>query len=112
MTIHQLHTRLASAPALAVYLDSPEAASRNGTILFHHGFTARKEGNIKELADLAARGYLAVGIDAVGHGERRFADFDDRFSSSNPSHDNNYYDAVRDTAREMPAVLDALLGRW
>jgi hypothetical protein len=43
-------------------------------VLFYHGLHSDKETHRKELEGLAARGFLAVGVDAIGHGERRIAD--------------------------------------
>jgi dienelactone hydrolase len=40
-------------------------------VLFYHGLQSDKETHRKELESLAAQGFLAVGVDAVGHGERR-----------------------------------------
>ncbi|MBI3890799.1 MAG: alpha/beta hydrolase [Candidatus Wallbacteria bacterium] len=101
--------RLANAPALLVSRDANETAGRRGTILFYHGFTAQKESNLKELESLAAAGWLAVGIDNAGHGERRYPDFDRRFKADPRTVGKNFYEVVRDTAREAPKVVDALM---
>ena len=47
-----------------------------GTVLLYHGLGASKDSNRAELASLADKGFLAVGIDAIAHGERRATDFD------------------------------------
>jgi alpha-beta hydrolase superfamily lysophospholipase len=39
------------------------------TVLWFHGFTAGKATHRPEFATLAEAGFLAVGIDAAGHGE-------------------------------------------
>lgn len=59
---------------------------------------------------MAAQGFLAVGIDDVEHGERRYPDFDIRFSPTNPESSNyqNFLQAVSETAAEVPFLLDAL----
>jgi uncharacterized protein len=43
-------------------------------VLFYHGLHSDKETHRKELEDIARRGFLAVGVDAVGHGQRRMPD--------------------------------------
>ncbi|HEY3355088.1 MAG TPA: alpha/beta fold hydrolase [Polyangia bacterium] len=108
MTVRDLEIPLASTPAWLLFRGSLEEAAARGTILFWHGFTACKEVHEKELASLAAHGYLAVGLDAVGHGARRYADFDARFAGSGPAFDVPFLEAVRATAAETPAVVEAL----
>lgn len=101
--------RIGSAPALLVYRGDPRAAAGSGTILFYHGLGGSKEANRKELQSLAEQGFLAVGIDNVGHGERRYADFDDRFAVRDTWQE--LMRAVEGTAREVPAVVDMLVAR-
>jgi alpha-beta hydrolase superfamily lysophospholipase len=58
---------IATAPALALFDGSSEQSGKCGTILFYHGFGASKERHIDELRLLADAGFLAIGIDSVGH---------------------------------------------
>lgn len=51
-----------------------EAEGPRPAVLFYHGLHSDKETHRKELESLARYGFLAVGVDAVGHGERRIAD--------------------------------------
>lgn len=97
---------LAEMPALAVAAEAPAAAAKRGTVLVLHGLTGSKETQRTEAHALAERGYLAVAIDAVGHGARRYSDFDDRFSPERAEH--SFFDVVQRTADELPSVLDAL----
>lgn len=57
----------AGIPLLTLTTDS----SPRPAVLFYHGLHSDKDTHRKELQSLAARGFLAVGVDAVGHGERR-----------------------------------------
>ncbi|MBI4862142.1 MAG: dienelactone hydrolase family protein [Candidatus Riflebacteria bacterium] len=98
-------------PALVVCRGAPEEAGRRGTILFHHGFTADKQAQRPELRGLARRGFLAVEIDAGGHGEQRFPDFETRFSGSGPDFQNALLDVVEETAAQTPALIDDLSAR-
>lgn len=117
MGIKSLRLMLASAPALALFRDSPQNNARHGTILFYHGFGASKENSIPVLTPLASAGFLAVGIDGIGHGERRYVDFERRFPSLAPHLKGNeqletaFLEVVRATAREVSDILDALLRR-
>lgn len=60
----------AGIPLLAVAHDS----SPRPAVLFYHGLHSDKETHRKELDEIARRGFLAVGVDAVGHGQRRMPD--------------------------------------
>jgi len=104
---------LASAPALMVRCGDAHATNERGTILFYHGFGADKESYLATLAVLADAEFLAVGIDAVGHGARRSPDFDDAIAAlpPGPQLEAAFLGMVRDTAREVPAVIDALADR-
>jgi len=110
-----LRLMLASAPALMLFRESPQDSARHGTILLYHGFGASKESCIPVLSRFASGGFLAVGIDGVGHGERRYVDFDARFPPLVPHLKGNvqleaaFLEVVRATVREVPATLDALL---
>ena len=86
------------------------SAAQKGCVLVFHGLGAAKDVHLKELESLAAQGFLAVGIDNVGHGERRYPDFSTRFSPTNPESYNyqNFLQAVSETAAEVPSLLAAL----
>lgn len=114
MSMKSLCLRLASAPALVLFRESPQDSARHGTILFYHGFGASKETSLPILSRLATAGFLAVGIDGIGHGERRYADFDVRFPPFEPHLMGNiqleaaWLEVVRATVGEVPGILDAL----
>ena len=63
------------------------------------------------MRSLAENGYLAIGVDNVGHGERRYADFDQRFAATNPDCEQNFCRAVSETVDEIPRIIDWLIGR-
>lgn len=110
--MQQDRTYLHGAPALLTYAHSAEQAAARGTILFYHGFTASKESGQKEFYSLASRGFLVVGLDNVGHGARRYPDFEVRFGTDNAhAWEHHFLEAVRSTADETPRVIDALLQR-
>ncbi|MCB1966561.1 MAG: hypothetical protein KDI64_11100 [Candidatus Accumulibacter sp.] len=79
------------------------------TVLWFHGFGADKELHLPELQRFAGAGLLAIGIDAVGHGQRRLADFEQRFAQP-PEHASRLFDSlVAQTAAELPQLIDALV---
>ena len=100
--------RFGDVPTLVVCRGDAGAAAEKGCILVFHGLGAAKDVHLKELGSLAAQGFLAVGIDNVGHGERRHPDFDTRFAHDNPDVYQNFLQAVAETAAEVPSLVDAL----
>lgn len=93
---------LENAPALVMRGTSSE----RGTVLLLHGFGASRESQRTEARSLAQHGYLAVTIDAIGHGARRYADFDQRFSADRA--EASYFETVRHTSDELPAIVAAM----
>lgn len=110
-----LHLTLASAPALAIFRDTLEEQARQGTILFYHGFGQSKDSYASVLQQIADAGFLAIGIDGIGHGERRYPDFDQRFPPFEPHLIGNllleaaFLSVVRATTSEVPLIIDALI---
>ncbi|HLZ61220.1 MAG TPA: dienelactone hydrolase family protein [Ktedonosporobacter sp.] len=112
MAIQQQRLWLTSAPALVMYThQTPAESGTHGTILFYHDHGASKEHNEADLARFAQAGFLAVGLDNVGHGERRYSDSDRRFSAPGHSMEAEFLSAVHATASEVPAVIDTLISR-
>jgi|SRR5579863_8895355 len=108
--------RVAGAPALLRYRDSPQAAAEHGTVLFYHGFGGTKERPEAYLTALAEAGFLAVSLDAVGHGERRYPDFEvifdhERWDTRFEEVETHFLKLLDDTAAEVPAIIDDLLAR-
>jgi uncharacterized protein len=109
MSLHTSRFLLARAPVLAVHQGSRDEALRRGVVLFFHGLGGGKEVHERELRLFADRGLFAVGVDAMGHGERRFPDFDARFAAGNPQGLDEFLGVVESTASEVPTLLDALV---
>jgi dienelactone hydrolase len=103
---------LGGAPVLAVHRGSREEAAARGVVLFFHGLNGSKEVHERELILFAEHGLFAVGVDAIGHGERRYQDFAARFDLSNPRLEEEFLGVVQATAREVPTLLDALVTRY
>jgi len=101
---------LGGAPALVVSTEDPDTSAERGTVLFYHGFSAGREVNHKELALLAEAGFAAVGIDAVGHGNRRDPDWDAKFGEGG-DWETHFLDLVRRSSAEVPTIIDALIVR-
>ncbi len=108
--------RVAGVPALLRYRGSPQEAAGRGTVLFYHGFGGSKERRGFYLTGLAEAGFLAVSLDAVGHGERRLADFDvifndERWDADFEATEADFLKLIDDTAAEVPSIIDDLLSR-
>ncbi len=101
---------LGGVPLLVVSRGAPVEAARQGTVLFIHGLGASKETNRPELERFADAGFLAIGIDAVGHGERRYPDFDERFAPWAPQREQALIETVVATVHELPGLIDLLEG--
>lgn len=100
----QIPTPEGFAPALLHF--NRGGARFRGTVLVYHGLQASKDAHRKECQALADAGLLAVAIDAVGHGERRFPNFDSQMRSNQFFH--HMLDMVCRSASELPAIVDAL----
>ena len=95
-------------PVRLVYKKSRKTASQNGCILFYHGLGASKDKQLKEVEDLACLGFFVVGVDNVGHGDREFDDFEERFLENNSDRVKNIISAVLQTASEITLLIDWL----
>jgi dienelactone hydrolase len=107
---------IAGVPALLGYRGSPELAMERGTVLLYHGFAGTKERVELYSTALAEAGFLAVSLDAVGHGERRYPDFDvifndERWDKQFDATETDFLRLIDDTAAEVPSIIDDLLAR-
>lgn len=102
-------TTLGEAPALLVFTGPEPAAVARGTVLLLHGLGGSKEVQRTEAHSLADHGHLAVVVDAVGHGARRYPDFEHRFAPARA--ERSYHEVVQRTAQELPAILQDLTDR-
>jgi dienelactone hydrolase len=107
---------IGGVPALLRYRGTPELAAERGTVLLYHGFGGTKERVDVYLAALAEAGFLGVGLDAVGHGERRYPDFETTFDSERwDTHfeetESDFLKLIDETAAEVPSVIDDLIAR-
>jgi ribosomal protein S18 acetylase RimI-like enzyme/dienelactone hydrolase len=97
-------------PLLMAWNGDRDEARGRGTVFFLHGFTACKETHLKELESLASRGFLAIGIDARDHGERRHPRFDELFDRDSESFQEYFVDSIDATAGDIPRLIDDLAG--
>jgi pimeloyl-ACP methyl ester carboxylesterase len=109
MTATVERERVAQVPLLIVRPNGSSAPLP--TVLWLHGFGASKEVHLPELQRLTEAGLLAVGVDAVAHGERRRVDLEQQFTGL--PHDNArlFGEIVRQTAAELPLLIDSLVER-
>lgn len=108
MPISFERTRLEQAPALIAF---PEAEPR-GCVLYLHGLGASKEANAEDLARLAGRGFIAVGIDAPAHGARAHPDLEHLNALSAEARERSLHRLVRIAADEVPGLIDAVGRRF
>ncbi|WP_372371018.1 alpha/beta hydrolase family protein [Candidatus Uabimicrobium sp. HlEnr_7] len=106
--MHIKRQYLQKIPTVFVYNNDITEASQKGTILFFHGLGASKDAQIHDLKNLAKSGFLVVGVDNVGHGERRYLDFEQKFSVQNPDLERDFQQAVLETAQEVPIIIEEL----
>ena len=98
-----------SIPLLFVAKDSIEQAKERGTVFFFHGFTANKDVQKPDLEMFAKEGYLLIGVDNWGHGDRLHSDFENHFDPDGEYIEQRFIEAVEKTAIEVPALIDALI---
>jgi hypothetical protein len=77
-------------------------------VLWFHGFGVDKEVHRKELEQLARAGFLAVGVDAAGHGARRLPDLDARQAAPHEQALRTMIGLAAQTADEVPSIVRAL----
>jgi uncharacterized protein len=107
---------IAGVPALLGYRGSPELAAEHGTVLLYHGFGGTKDRMKDYVVPLAEAGFLTVSLDAVGHGDRRYPDFDtifndQRWDAEFDATETDFLRLIDDTVAEVPSIVDDLLAR-
>jgi dienelactone hydrolase len=90
-------------------LVASSAVKSRGTLLWFHGFGVDKDANRAELELFARAGFLAIGVDVAGHGDRRAPDLDERMRGSQQEALTSVIEFALLTARELPELLDGLL---
>jgi uncharacterized protein len=90
---------------LAIPLGAPRPMP---TVLWFHGLSVAKETHRAELERIARAGFLAVGVDAAGHGERRLPDLDQRIAGTQAEALMAMLPLVERTAEEVPGIVRAL----
>jgi uncharacterized protein len=100
--------RIGEVPALIAHRGRIEEAAARGTVLLYHPLGKAKELHAADLDLLADAGFLAIGIDAIAHGERRIPDGYRRFMADPMA---ALLEVVSATAAEVPGVVDELLRR-
>jgi pimeloyl-ACP methyl ester carboxylesterase len=75
-------------------------------VLWFHGLGADKDVHRFELRRFADAGLLAIGVDAVGHGQRRMADFEQPFPASPAASPQLFNGFVKRTVAELPELIN------
>jgi dienelactone hydrolase len=100
--------RIGEVPALVASSGAPRAAAERGTVLVYHPLGQDKSLHAADLERLAAAGLLAIGVDAIAHGERRVPGAYARFRADPLG---ALREVVAATAAEVPGLLDDLVAR-
>ncbi len=100
--------RFGEIPALVAYREAPDDAAARGTVLVYHPLGRDKSLHADDLELLADRGFLAVGVDAIAHGERRIPDAWRRFWADPLG---SLLEVVTLSTAEVPGLIDALEAR-
>lgn len=92
-----------------VVVQPPSGSPPYPTVLWFHGLGVSKETHRKELEQLAAVGFLAVGVDAAGHGERALPSLRQRLDDATQREALGLMlPLVELTARDVPLVVKRL----
>jgi dienelactone hydrolase len=86
-----------------------DAAGPLPAVLWFHGFGVDKETHRTELRQLAEAGFLAVGVDAAGHGARRLPELDARQAAPHEEALRTMVELASRTAEEVPNVVRGLV---
>ena len=97
---------LIATPMASLSEPPPRAA-----VLWMHGFRADALAHAIELERCAARGFVAVGVDAVDHGARSTAQLAERLQRSEHGALPVMLDVIESTVRELPALIEALVAK-
>jgi len=106
MSIHVEHSTIAGVPALTV---RPAARREQPpVVLWLHGFGAGKDVHRPELERIASAGFTAIGLDAVGHGERRLPELEKLQAAPRQQAHRTAVSLAVATAKELPRVVEEL----
>jgi dienelactone hydrolase len=100
--------RLGAVPALAAHDGTPADSAARGTVLVYHPLGQDKSLHADDLERLAAAGFLAIGIDAIAHGERRVPGAYARLRADPLG---ALLEVVTATSDEVPELVDGLVAR-
>ncbi|MCX5774108.1 MAG: alpha/beta hydrolase [Fusobacteria bacterium] len=95
-------------PILMVYKSS-EVGKFKGSILFFHGLESDKENYLEVYKRLASENFLVVGVDNRLHGKRRPENYHDLFNWDTPDVWRVFFNAVYQTACDVPLIIDYLV---
>lgn len=101
------NTFINDVPLTLSSLTSFNEAALKGTILVLHGLGASKELQNREAELFAQHNYLSVAIDAVGHGDRKYVDYEQRFTERLGA--SSFREVVEQTRLEFAPLIRGLV---
>ncbi len=109
LTPPDMHASPLTVAGVPLLLATPEESRTPlPTVLWFHGFRADALAHAAELERCADAGFLAVGIDAAGHGARRDLNMAARIAASGGAMPV-VLDLIEQTLTELPALRSALV---
>lgn len=96
----------AGVPVLLAFSDTADGPLP--AVLWFHGFGVDSEVHRPELQAIAEAGFLAVGVDAAGHGRRRLPDLQERIDQPRERALRTMISLATQTAAEIPSLVRAL----
>jgi dienelactone hydrolase len=103
-----VNVRRRTIDTVPLLLVSDRGRAPRPAAFWFHGFNSDANANRAELERLAAAGFLAIGVDAVGHGARRWPNLDDIAAAAREETLRAMRIMVNDTAHELGTVIDVL----
>lgn len=97
---------LASFPALVCAREDPCTFESVGTVILFHGLAGEKEEQLDEVERFGNEGFIAIAVDAVGHGSRRTPEFEQRIVEDDD--EAVFFQVIKETLFELPSLLDAI----
>jgi dienelactone hydrolase len=107
VTIQTARHTLADVPVLLAW-PADRRPDLLPVVLWYPGYRAAAEANERELHRIASAGFVAIGVDAVGHGRRAAGDPNDLFATHPRGALGVVLDLAAATLAELPALVDAL----
>jgi pimeloyl-ACP methyl ester carboxylesterase len=105
-----LYTQNLTLDSVPLLLTHPRQnpADNRGVVFFSHGLFGQKENGREILEILTDLGYLAIGMDNRGHGQRRWKELEARINPQEPESEGIFLELVLSSAQDIPGLRLAI----